>query len=311
MLIGVIFALIGAYCTVCWLAENLRTPVQLFLNGLKQLFVKKSFPVKYGEWAVITGASDGIGKGYAHYLASKQMKVVLVARDEAKLSRVANELTKKYGIETMVLVADFTKGDEVYDRLERELVPLDVGILVNNVGLAYEHGMYVEELPKRALQNLLKVNIEPATLLCHSLVPGMKQRGRGLIINISSLSAAAPAPFLTAYAASKAYVRNFSAALREELHPHRVEVQTVLPGFVRTNMTQVVATEFKDGHIAKHLVSLDSFMRYAGFTIGKTDRTCGYWAHGLQCAGLSLVPERVRTFVLKVIYSHLRKADAV
>ncbi|XP_058126177.1 inactive hydroxysteroid dehydrogenase-like protein 1 [Anopheles ziemanni] len=311
MLIGVILALVGAYCTVCWFVENLRTPAQLVLNGLRQLFDGKSFTDKYGEWAVITGASDGIGKGYAHYLAGKQMQLVLVARDEAKLNRVSNELTKKYGVRTMVLVADFTHGEEVYERLERELLPLDVGVLVNNVGLGYERGMCVEELPKRTLRMLLKVNIEPATLLCHALVPGMKARGRGLIINVSSLSAAAPAPFLTVYAAAKAYVRNFSAALREELRPHRVEVQTVLPGFVRTNMTQVVATEFKDGPIAKQLVSLNNFMRYAGFTIGKTDRTCGHWSHGLQCAGLSLVPERVRIFVLKVIYSHLRKATAV
>uniref|UniRef100_A0A182IM84 Steroid dehydrogenase n=1 Tax=Anopheles atroparvus TaxID=41427 RepID=A0A182IM84_ANOAO len=308
---GTILAFVGSYCIVWWLYENLRTPVQLLLNGLKQLVVQNSLPEKYGEWAVVTGASDGIGKGYAQYLASRRMKVVLVARNESKLNRVAQELTEKYGVRTKVLVADFSKDDELYDRLKRELAALDVGILVNNVGMGYDRAMCVDELPNGVVRSLLKVNIESMTLLCHALVPAMKQRGRGLIVNISSLSAAAPSPFLTVYAASKAYVRSFSVALREELCQHRVEVQTVLPGFVRTNMTEVITTEFKDGPIAKHLVPLDDYMRYAGFAIGKTDRTCGYWTHGLQYAGLNLVPECVRMIIQKTIYNTLRKANAV
>uniref|UniRef100_A0A182WTD4 Steroid dehydrogenase n=1 Tax=Anopheles quadriannulatus TaxID=34691 RepID=A0A182WTD4_ANOQN len=266
----------------------------------------KPFSEKYGEWAVITGASDGIGKGYAEYLAGRRMNIVLIARNENKLNRVAEEIQRKYSVRTKVVVADFANGEAVYEHLARELLPLDVGILVNNVGLSYDRGMCMEELPKKLVWDLLTVNVASVTMLCHLLVPAMKQRGRGLIVNISSLSAAAPAPYLSVYAAAKVYVRNFSMALREELRPHRVEVQTVLPGFVRTNMTAFVASEYDGKAASKQLVRVDDYVRYAGFTIGKTDRTCGYWWHGLQYAGLKLVPEFVRVFVLQTIYSHLR-----
>uniref|UniRef100_A0A182K3H2 Steroid dehydrogenase n=1 Tax=Anopheles christyi TaxID=43041 RepID=A0A182K3H2_9DIPT len=306
-LVCAILGLIGAYCSVCWLYENLRTPVALVLHGLVRIILpQQSLSEKYGEWAVITGASDGIGKGYAEYLARKRMNIVLIARNESKLNRVADEILRKYSVRTKVVVADFSDGEAVYDHLARELLALDVGILVNNVGLSYERGMCMDELPKKLVWDLLTVNVASVTMLCHMLIPAMKKRRRGLLINISSLSAAAPAPYLTVYSAAKVYVRNFSMALREELRPHQVEVQTVLPGFVRTNMTAFVATEHEGKPVSKQLVHVDDYVRYAGFTIGKTDRTCGYWSHGLQYAGLKLVPECVRVFVLKTIYNHLR-----
>ncbi|XP_052897645.1 inactive hydroxysteroid dehydrogenase-like protein 1 [Anopheles moucheti] len=306
-----VLTLVGAYCSVWWLYENLRTPILLLVNVLLQtLLPKRTFSAKYGEWAVITGASDGIGKGYAEYLARNRMDIVLIARNEAKLTQVANEISKKYSVRTKVLVADFSEGQPVYDHLAKELLPLDIGILVNNVGLSYEHATCMDELPKKTIWDLLNVNIASVTMLCHMLVPSMKQRRRGLIVNISSLSAAAPAPYLTVYSATKVYVRNFSMALREELRPHHVQVQTVLPGFVQTNMTAFVANEHKGGQVAKHLVQVDDYVRYAGFTIGKTDLTCGYWTHGLQYAGFKLVPEWFRIFVLQTIYNNLRKPRA-
>ncbi|XP_049282770.1 inactive hydroxysteroid dehydrogenase-like protein 1 [Anopheles funestus] len=307
-----ILALIGAYCSICWLYDNLRTPISLVVYGLLEtLLPKRKFRAKYGEWAVITGASDGIGKGYAEYLAQNHMDIVLIARNEEKLTRVANEISKKYSVRTKVLVADFSEGPTIYDHLAKELLPLDVGILVNNVGVSYERAMCMDELSKKSVWDLLTVNVASVTMLCHMLVPSMKQRRRGLIVNISSLSAAAPAPYLTVYSAAKVYVRNFSMALREELRPHHVQVQTVLPGFVETNMTAFVANEYKGQQVAKHLVQVEHYVRYAGFTIGKTDRTCGYWTHGLQYAGLKLVPECIRIFVLKTIYNNLRKPHGV
>uniref|UniRef100_A0A182MNC5 Steroid dehydrogenase n=1 Tax=Anopheles culicifacies TaxID=139723 RepID=A0A182MNC5_9DIPT len=277
----------------------------------KTLLPKRTLSARYGEWAVITGASDGIGKGYAEYLARNHMDIVLIARNEEKLTRVANEISKKYSVRTKVLVADFTEGETVYDRLARELLPLDVGILVNNVGLSYERTMCMDELPRKTVWDLLNVNVASVTMLCHMLVPAMKQRRRGLIVNISSLSASAPAPYLTVYSAAKVFVRNFSMALREELRPHHVQVQTVMPGFVHTNMTAFVTSEYKEQEVAKHLVQVEDYVCYAGFTMGKTDRTCGYWTHGLQYAGLKLVPECIRILVLKTIYNSLRKPRSV
>lgn len=85
--------------------------------------------VNHSVSTVVTGASDGIGKGYAHYLARQGMAIVLVARNEAKLTKVAAEIKTKHGVETKIVVADFSKGAEIYPHLEKALVPLDIGIL--------------------------------------------------------------------------------------------------------------------------------------------------------------------------------------
>ncbi|KFB36680.1 AGAP007879-PB-like protein [Anopheles sinensis] len=225
------------------------------------------------------------------------MPVVLVARNESKLKQVADEIKTEYGVETKVVVADFSHGREIYDHLEKSLLPLDIGILVNNVGVTYERPKPVYDLSKEELWNLINVNVAPTTLLCTMLAPAMKQRGRGLIVNISSMTSVCPMPYLTAYSATKAYVTTFSMALREELKPFNVEVQTVLPGVVHTNMTKFIASGLRDTIYSKFLVSVDGYLAYAGRTLGKLDRTTGHWSHGLQTAGMYLLPEFLRIYV--------------
>ncbi|XP_058122525.1 inactive hydroxysteroid dehydrogenase-like protein 1 [Anopheles ziemanni] len=288
---------VGLYTSVFWLYENLRAPVLLILLSLKNLVQGRKLSERYGKWAVITGASDGIGKGYANYLAKKGMPVVLVARNESKLKQVADEIKTKHGVETKIVVADFSHGQEIYANLEKSLLPLDIGILVNNVGVTYVRPKPVYELSKEELWNLINVNIASTTLLCSMLAPAMKQRGRGLIVNISSITGVCPMPYLTAYAATKAYVTSFSVALREELKPFNVEVQTVQPGVVHTNMTDFIASGLRDTIYSKFLVSVDGFVSYAGCTLGKLDRTTGHWSHGLQTAGMYLFPEFLRIYI--------------
>uniref|UniRef100_A0A182V584 Steroid dehydrogenase n=1 Tax=Anopheles merus TaxID=30066 RepID=A0A182V584_ANOME len=299
-------ACLGVYVAAVWLYENFRTPVLLVLQTLKQLVFRQKLSQRYGQWAVITGASDGIGKGYAHYLAAKGMAIVLVARNAAKLNKVADEIKAKHGVETKVLVADFSKGAEIYPQLEKALVPLDVGILVNNVGVSHDTPMYVDEVPQQTLWDLIHVNVGAATLLCNILAPSMKRRQRGLIINVSSVASVGPSPFMATYAASKAYMTSFSIALRDELRPFGVEVQTVRPSFVHTNMTDFLVTG-KEKWSKNMMVRVDNFMAYAGCTIGKVDMTSGHWSHGLQLAALSLVPEVVRVYIFGLINKKLRE----
>uniref|UniRef100_A0A182W9U6 Steroid dehydrogenase n=1 Tax=Anopheles minimus TaxID=112268 RepID=A0A182W9U6_9DIPT len=297
---------IGLYAGAVWLYENLRTPVLLLLQSLKQLVFRQKLSRRYGKWAVITGASDGIGKGYAHYLARQGMAIVLVARNEAKLNKVADEIKAKYGVETKVVVADFSKGREIYPHLQKALVPLDIGILVNNVGVSHDTPKYVDEVSQDALWDLINVNVAAATLLCNILAPPMKQRQRGLIVNVSSIASVSPSPCLTTYAASKAYMTYFSVGLQKELSPFGVEVQTVRPSFVHTNMTDFLIKDMKNAQFKDYLVNVDSFMAYAGCTIGKVDLTSGHWSHGLQTAGLYLLPEFLRVFILGLVNKKIR-----
>uniref|UniRef100_A0A182R3A4 Steroid dehydrogenase n=1 Tax=Anopheles funestus TaxID=62324 RepID=A0A182R3A4_ANOFN len=302
-----LLAWLGLYASAIWLYENLRTPVLLLLKSLKQLIFRQKLSQRYGKWAVITGASDGIGKGYAHYLARKGMSIVLVARNEAKLTKVAAEIKAKHGVETKVVVADFSKGPEIYPHLEKTLVPLDIGILVNNVGVTQGTPMYVEEASQKALWDMINVNVAATTLLCNILVPWMKNRQRGLIVNVSSIASVNPSPCMATYGASKAYITSFSVALQEELRPFGVEVQTVRPSFVHTNMTDFMVQDVKDTRYRKYLIHVDNFMEYAGYTLGKVDMTTGHWSHGLQFAVLYLLPEFLRVFIIGQINKKLRK----
>uniref|UniRef100_A0A182Q585 Steroid dehydrogenase n=1 Tax=Anopheles farauti TaxID=69004 RepID=A0A182Q585_9DIPT len=298
--------IIGVYSVACWLYENLRTPVLLLLRGAQKFFLggQQSLPEKYGPWA---GASDGIGKGYAHFLASQGMKLLLIARNEAKLKRVADEIAAKHSTDTDILVADFSRGEEIYERLESELRSLDIGILVNNVGVINEKPIRLEQMEKRLLWDLININVGAATLLSNIVIPQMKKRHRGLIINISSLSSLAPTPYLAVYAATKAYMTSFSLALREELAPHGIECQTVSPGYVHTSMTEylVPATDGQKDSLSTRLVKVADMIRYAGFTIAKADQTTGHWSHGIQTAILKMLPASLKLRVFTKLYTKL------
>lgn len=309
MLLLLLVTIIGVYSVACWLYENFRTPVLLLWRGAQELLGgRRSLSDRYGTWAVVTGGSDGIGKAYANFLASQGMKVLLIARNEAKLRRVADEIAQKHSTEVQILVADFGRGEEIYDQLEKRLRLLDVGILVNNVGIINEKPIRIEQMEKRLLWDLININVGAATLLCNIAIPGMKQRGRGLIINISSLSSLAPTPYLAVYAATKAYVSSFSLALREELAPHGVECQTVAPGYVHTSMTEYLARG-NDGEqnsgVSTRLVKVADMIRYAGFTIAKVDQTTGHWSHGIQTAILNALPASIRLRVFTKLYTKL------
>uniref|UniRef100_A0A182SKS9 Steroid dehydrogenase n=1 Tax=Anopheles maculatus TaxID=74869 RepID=A0A182SKS9_9DIPT len=299
---------VGVYSICCWLYDNLRTPLLLLFRGATQLFGggQNSLPKKYGPWAVITGSSDGIGKGYANYLASQGIKVMLIARNEAKLKRVAEEIVAKHGTETKILVADFSQGEHIYEKLERELSSLDIGILVNNVGVINEKPIQLDRMEKRLLWDLININVGAATLLCNIALPAMKKRKRGLIINISSLSSLAPTPYLAVYAASKAYMTSFSLALREEVTPYGIECQTVSPGYVHTSMTEYLhPTDGKKNTFSVRLVKVSNMIRYAGYCIAKVDQTTGHWSHGIQTAILNLLPGSLKLRVFTRLYTQL------
>ncbi|XP_058168455.1 inactive hydroxysteroid dehydrogenase-like protein 1 [Anopheles ziemanni] len=303
-----ILTFLGLYSLACWLYENIRTPVLLVVNGIRALVQgnRRSLSQTYGPWAVITGGSDGIGKGYANFLAGQGMKVALVARNEAKLKKVAEEIRNKHGVETKIVVADFSRGESIFDHLERELVSLDIGVLVNNVGVINEKPVRLERMEKRLLWDLINVNMGAATLLCRILIPSMKQRKRGLIINISSLASLAATPYLTVYAATKAYMTSFSDGLREELRPFGLECQTVSPGYVRTSMTEYFApAEGEPSELSKRVISVSDMIRYAGFTISKADTTTGHWLHGIQTAVLKAFPPSLRLKIFSELYTQL------
>ncbi|XP_055616640.1 very-long-chain 3-oxoacyl-CoA reductase [Toxorhynchites rutilus septentrionalis] len=258
-----------------WIYENFVGP-KLIGSGIKLK--------EMGEWALVTGATDGIGKAYAKALAKKGLNVVLVSRTLSKLEDIAKEIESESKVQTKIIVADFTGGAEIYEAIEQQTAGLEIGVLVNNVGMSYSNPEYFLALPdqEKTVTNVITCNIFSVIRMCKLFLPGMVERRKGVIINISSLAAVIPSPMLSVYGATKSFVDKFSDDLGSEYAKHGVIVQCVLPGPVATNMSKIRRSTWM-------ACSPKTFVSNALNTVGIAKHTTGYYPHALFLAGLDLI----------------------
>ncbi|KAF9280017.1 hypothetical protein BGZ68_007558 [Mortierella alpina] len=216
-----------------------------FLKVLVDVFVRpginlKKYGAGKGGWAVITGASDGIGKEFASQMAAKKLNVVLVSRTESKLKALAEEIEQKYNVETKVLAMDFTKGDERdYAALQLLISPIEVTILVNNVGTNHEIPTFFEDESDKTVDNIIEVNVNAIMRVTKLIIPQMAARKNGLIINLGSFAGLVPTPLLSVYSGSKAFLSSWSQAIGAELAPKGIRVQNVNTYFVVSAMSKI------------------------------------------------------------------------
>ena len=163
---------------------------------------------KYGEWAVVTGCTDGIGLQYALQLAAKGFNIVLISRSEEKLRTLSREITVKFDVKTRIIVYDFTKVDG-YENISKDLDNLDIGILVNNVGTNYGGPVLQGKNDLQKTFDIMAVNMFSCVGVSHAVIKGMCQRKRGLMIHISSISAKIHYPCANVYAATKIFMNKF------------------------------------------------------------------------------------------------------
>lgn len=186
--------------------------------------------------ALVTGASSGIGRVYAHKLARLGYDVLLVARDRARLDALAAEIVATTGRKAEVLVADLVKAADVVRVADRIGADPAITLVVNNAGMGTE-GPVLGADPAR-VDAMVQLNVTALTHLATAAVNAFSARGKGTLVNVASVVALIPERFLGAYAATKAYVLAFTQSLLSELDEGPVRVQAVLPG--------VTATEFFD-----------------------------------------------------------------
>ena len=184
--------------------------------------------------ALVTGATAGIGAAFTRHLAASGHRLVLVARDAARLEQSRESLLSFGSPEVEVLVADLTHpGQRAV--VGARLAAGDVDLLVNNAGIGL--GKSFQEASESEVLTQLDINVTAPTMLCHAAVPAMVARGHGGIINVASVAGLVPGRGTT-YAASKAYVISLSEGLSNALAGTGVRVQALCPGFVRTEFHQ-------------------------------------------------------------------------
>ena len=194
------------------------------------------------HWALVTGASGGIGYELSRCFAGDGFNVVLVARNAGRLAEVARELEEQYHIEAVVLPKDLSApgaAGEIFSNVRKRDISVDV--LVNNAGFGdlsrFDQGEWDVQ------RQMLQVNVTSLTELTHLFLPEMIQRRSGRILNISSTAAFAPVPYMATYAATKAFVLSFTGALSAELAGTGVTVTALCPGVTMTQFAQRAKTE--------------------------------------------------------------------
>jgi len=191
-----------------------------------------SFADRYGPWAVVTGAAQGIGAAFADELAARGVDVVLVDRAADQLSARAEAVrAAAAGRAVREAVIDLAAADGA-DAVLAAVADVDIGLLVNNAALSYEGPLLAQGLPAALTQ--LDVNCRVPLTLVHALLPRLVARGRGGIVLLSSLSAMRGAPLVAGYAATKAWNRILAESLWDEMRETGVDVMAVLPGSTRT-----------------------------------------------------------------------------
>jgi short-subunit dehydrogenase len=190
------------------------------------------------ETVLVTGASSGIGLELAKRFAADGHRLVLVARRADLLDTLAQELAANFKTEVQVIAMDLARPDAaqaLWDETARRGLQIDV--LVNNAGFGL-HGEFAD-MPLARCTEMIQLNVTTLMALCHLAIPGMKQRGHGRIVNLSSLAGMQAAPMFTVYAATKAFVLLFSQALREEVAKDGIEVVAVCPGITESGFHEV------------------------------------------------------------------------
>lgn len=255
------------------------------------------FRSKYGPWAIVTGASDGMGRSFAMELAKLGFNIVIVARSRDKLDELANDLMVQFSISTRVIAADV--GDSLQlEAMMHKISALDIGLFVAAAGFGtsgpFRKGILADEL------NMIDVNCRAVTAMTYHFANRLVGRGKGGIILFGSLVAFQGVPRAANYAGTKAYIQTFVEGLRRELKPEGVDVLSVSPGPVssgfaaRANM-QLSGAKPEDIPMAA--------LRALG---SKTTVRPGFLAKFLE-GSLMPLPRSMRTTIMAIVMGGMTK----
>lgn len=220
---------------------------------------------KYGPWAVVTGASSGIGRDFSLQLAQAGLNVVLIARRKELLDALSDEITKHYRVETRVIDADLTSAD-AFESIDSSTKDLDIGLLVSNAGAGFPGAFLKDTLQSRT--SVVQLNVLATVQLAYLFGKKMQQRGGGGMLLVSSVGALLAGPWLANYTATKAFILSFGESLKIELERDGIDVTVLLPGATRTEMAAKEGADFS--HVPGFMWSGADYVARAGLAaLGK------------------------------------------
>jgi len=277
-LITVSLATLGALSLTNFFLSVSRVLFQTFV--LQGISLKK-YGAK-GSWAVVTGATDGIGKEFANQLAKAGFNVLLVSRNPEKLDAASSEIEAKYGVQTKTQAIDFSAPDEKdYQGLASLISGLEIGILVNNVGRSHDFPVYFQDTTQEAIREIIDINVKATLRVTSIVLPSLVARKKGLILNIGSFAAAVPSPMLATYAGAKAFIATWSQALGEELKSTGVLVQLVNTFWVVSAMSKIRKPSALVPLPNTYVRAVLSRIGVPCGAFGSPYYTTPYWAHSM------------------------------
>ena len=268
--------------------------VTLALWRARPRFESRPAPMRarYGQWALVTGASAGIGAAFARALARDGMSCVLTARRADRLHALASELAAQHGIATRVVVADLADPAATESLLEA-IADLQIDVFINNAGFGYA-GRFDKQDPAR-LRDMVQVNCVAPVVLASALLPGMRTRGRGAMIVTGSVAGRQPLPRHAIYSASKAFDLHFGEALWAELRGTGVDVLVLEPGATESEFRDVAGETREVGTPAIDVVAL------AFEALGRQPSVIHGWFNWLRGQAARILPRSTVTLVAEQV----------
>lgn len=286
---------IGAITVLCALCK-VAAKIYLFLRPSR---LSKYLHKNQDNYALITGATDGIGLGFARELCRQGCNVILHGRNPQKLQRTQNKLRDEYPnaqVRTFICDAALLNPTEVFDELARELEDVKLTILINNVGglAGTTEGPYKSytNFTHDQIDRVINVNVRFTAQITRVLIPLLDRNGPSLILNVSSI-AVKGIPYVSLYSATKAFGRTLSTALGMELkmQNRNIDVVALNVAEVQTGGYQVPATLA----IPTGKAFARSALRNVGYGTGTVE---GYWPHAVQAMFVDMLPERMRQMII-------------
>jgi uncharacterized protein len=215
---------------------------------------------RYGPWALVTGASSGIGQEFASRLAAAGFHIAMVARRRAVLESLAASLTSQHGVSCRVIEMDLSEPGAAA-RLAQHVMDIEVGLLIANAGTGWIGRFDLQE--PHAHASLIRLHCEMHVEITARLLPGMKQRGRGGVVIVGSMGGFVPLPYYAVYSGTKALLQNWGEALAMEMRGTGVDILVLAPGDTKTGFQEVA------GEMSTKWSSVEDVVREALEGLGK------------------------------------------